>query len=135
MVKGPNELITGLVGEVTESVTEEMSAISVGSGTQHVFATPALSALMEKTAYTSVIDYLDTETCSVGSRTVLEHLAPTPVGSTVKCITKLVKIEGRSLTFSFSVTDAAGEIAKGTHERVIVNVEKFLDRAAKRMIK
>lgn len=133
MIDGRNRLMIGVRGEVTETVTEDMTAIVVGSGTQRVFATPALSALMEKTAYSSVIDYLDPDTCSVGSRTVLDHLAPTPVGSTVKCITELVKIERSLLSFSFSVTDAAGEIAKGTHERVIVNVEKFLGKAAKRM--
>ncbi len=133
MLEGPNGLKIGVIGEVIDTVTEEMSAIAVGSGTQYVFATPALSALMEKTAYTSVIDYLDVDTCSVGSRTVLDHIAPTPLGSTVKCVTELVNIKDRLLTFSFSVTDAAGEIAKGTHERVIVNVEKFLAKAAKRM--
>ncbi len=133
MAREQNRLTEGILGEISETVTKDMSAISIGSGTQWVFATPALSALMEKTAYTSVIDQLDPDTCSVGSRTVLDHLAPTPVGSTVKCITELVKVEGNHLIFSFSVTDAAGEIAKGTHERVIVNVDKFLDRAAKRM--
>lgn len=132
MSEGLKRLIMGTRGEISEVVTEDMTAISVGSGTQRVFATPALSALMEKTAYRSVIDYLDPDTCSVGSRTVLDHIAPTPVGSTVKCVTEIVAIERRLLKFSFSVTDSKGEIAKGTHERVIVNTEKFLDKAAKR---
>jgi predicted thioesterase len=133
MVDELKRLVTGVKGETSEIVTEDMTAIAVGSGTQRVFATPALAALMEKTAYKSVINYLDPDTCSVGSRTMLNHLAPTPVGSVVKCVTELVGIKGRLLMFSFTVTDAAGEIAKGTHERVVINIEKFLNNAAKRM--
>lgn len=126
-------LILGIKGEITETVTEEMTAVSVGSGTLHVFGTPAVAALMEKTAYTSIIDRLEPGTNSVGARTEMDHLAPTPVGSKVTCFTELVNIDGRTLTFSFSVRDNAGEISKGTHTRVVVDTARFLDRASKRV--
>lgn len=128
----PRRVILGTKGEITETVTEEMTAIAVGSGTLHVFGTPAVAALMEKTAYKSVIDQLEPGTNSVGARTEMDHLAPTPMGAKVTCSTELIKIDRRTLTFSFSVSDAAGEIAKGTHIRVVVDTAKFLDRAAKR---
>lgn len=126
-------LILGTKGEITETVTEEMTAIAVGSGTLHVFGTPAVAALMEKTAYTSIIDRLEEGTNSVGARTEMDHLAPTPMGSEVTCVTELINIDGRTLTFSFSVRDKAGEISKGIHTRVVVNTAKFLDRASKRI--
>lgn len=129
----PRRLIEGIKGEITETVTEEMTAIAVGSGTLHVFGTPAAAALMEKTAYKSVIDYLEPGTNSVGSRTEMDHLAPTPVGSRVTCVTELVEVERRKLTFSFSIKDPSGEIAKGTHVRVVVNTEKFLETAKGRI--
>lgn len=129
----PRRLIEGIKGEITETVTEEMTAIAVGSGTLHVFGTPAAAALMEKTAYKSVIDYLEPGTNSVGSRTEMDHLAPTPVGSRVTCVTELVEVERRKLTFSFSIKDPSGEIAKGIHVRVVVNTEKFLETAKGRI--
>lgn len=129
----PRRLIEGIKGEITETVTEEMTAIAVGSGTLHVFGTPAAAALMEKTAYRSVIDYLEPGTNSVGSRTEMDHLAPTPVGSKVTCVTELVEVERRKLTFNFSIKDPSGEIAKGTHIRVVVNTEKFLETAKGRI--
>ncbi|MDN5357375.1 MAG: thioesterase family protein [Candidatus Methanomethylophilaceae archaeon] len=133
MVGDTHELSVGIKGKVSEVVTEDKTAISVGSGTLRVFGTPALSALMERTAYTSIIDMLETGTCSVGSRTVLEHLAPTLVGSTVTCETELVEIDRRRLSFKFNVSDDAGEIAKGTHDRFIVDIAKFLEKAAMRV--
>ncbi len=126
-------LTLGIRGEITETVTEDMTAIAVGSGTLHVFGTPAVAALMEKTAYKSIIDRLEPDTNSVGARTEMDHLAPTPMGSEVTCVTELVNIDGRSLTFDFSVRDAGGEIAKGRHIRVVVDTAKFLDRASKRI--
>lgn len=132
MKAGTHELTVGTKGKMSETVTEDKTAIAVGSGTQRVFATPALSALMEKTAYMSVIDALEAGTCSVGSRTVLDHIAPTPVGSVVTCETELVEVDRRRLSFAFIVCDGAGEIAKGTHERFIVDIDKFLGKAAAR---
>ncbi len=123
----------GTKGKITETVTEEMTAIAVGSGTLHVFGTPAVAALVEKTAYTSVIDQLESGTNSVGARIELDHTAPTPMGSEVTCTTELTKIERKTLTFTFSVSDAKGEIAKGTHIRVVVDTAKFLERASERL--
>lgn len=126
-------IIVGTKGKITETVTEEMTAIAVGSGTLHVFGTPAVAALVEKTAYTSVIDQLEPGTNSVGARIELDHTAPTPMGSEVTCTTELTKIERKTLTFKFSVSDTKGEIAKGTHIRVVVDTAKFLERASERL--
>lgn len=123
----------GIKGKASETVKDDKTAMYVGSGTLMVYATPALSALMEKTAYTSVMSLLESGTCSVGSRTVLDHIAPTPLGSNVTCETELVEIDRRRLKFSFTVSDGAGEIARGTHERVIVDIEKFLGKAKARL--
>ncbi|MGE0014771.1 MAG: thioesterase family protein [Candidatus Methanomethylophilaceae archaeon] len=133
MADGNQGLSAGIKGKASETVSEGKTAASVGSGTLMVYATPALSALMEKTAYTSIIELLEPGTCSVGSRTVLDHIAPTPPGSKVTCETELVEVDRRRLTFSFTVSDGAGEIARGTHERVIVDKEKFLGKAYGRL--
>ena len=48
----------GIKGLQSVIVTEENTARSVGSGSLPVFATPAMAALMEKTAAKSVEPYL-----------------------------------------------------------------------------
>ena len=49
----------GITGTQTITVTEEKTAQAMGSGTLPVFATPAMIALMENTAYKSVADELE----------------------------------------------------------------------------
>ena len=59
------QMEAGITGKQTITVTEEKTAQAMGSGTLPVFATPAMIALMENTAYKSVAD--ECKTC--GSHT------------------------------------------------------------------
>jgi len=111
------------------NVTDACTAISMGSGTLRVLATPAVVALIEETAWKSVSRYMDSEHCTVGTALNIEHIAPTPVGMTVRCKTTLSSINGRQLVFDAEVHDGKGIIAKGTHTRFIVDKHKFQDKA------
>ena len=66
---------------------------------------------------------------TVGMRVQLDHLNPSVVGSEVSASATLEKVEGRRLTFTVSITDRCGLIAAGKVTRVIVDTEKFLDKA------
>ena len=55
----------------------------------------------------------------------MSHLAPTPVGMSVRATAKLVQVEGRRLLFKVSAEDASGVVGRGTHERVVINLEAF----------
>jgi fluoroacetyl-CoA thioesterase len=126
----PNE---GLEGSVEETVTEEMTADRVGSGDVRVLATPMVIALVERAAVQSLAGNLPQGSTSVGASVELAHLAPTPVGAEVTARTRLEHVEGgRRLTFSFTVEDPAGEIASGTHVRIVVDRKRFEETAAKR---
>lgn len=114
-IKGRQELI----------VDESNSALNLGSGTLMVFATPAMAALMEKTSWMNIIDYLDNGLCTVGTSLDIKHVAPTPMGMKVVCNSELVKIDGRQLTFLLKVYDESGVIGEGLHERFIVKEESF----------
>lgn len=122
-------LKTGIKGLQTVAVTEENSAKTVGSGTLDVFATPAMTALMEKTAWTSVAPYLEEGQGTVGIKLEITHDAPTPLGMTVTCESKLIEIDGRRLIFEVTASDGTEVIGKGRHERFIINEEKFLKKA------
>lgn len=114
---------------IERKVTEYMTARVMGSGTLDVFATPSMIALIEETAWRSVAPQLESGMATVGTLLNVAHVAPTPVGMTVKCETELTEVDGRRLVFSVKVSDECGEIGRGTHERFIINEEKFQKKA------
>lgn len=118
-------LETGIKYRLTETVTEEKTAASLGSGSLRVYATPAMIALMEHTALLSVASELDEGMTTVGTRLDIAHTSASPVGSTITCESVLTEIDRRRLVFSVTAYDDAGEIGKGVHERFIVDCEKF----------
>ncbi len=120
----------GLSAEVQLTVTEADTALAIGSGTVPVLATPRVVALCEETSVRAVEDDLEPGTTTVGMRVQLDHLAPTAVGQTVSCEATLESMAGRRVTFTVSVNDARGLVAAGKITRVIVDVERFLEKAA-----
>ena len=116
-------------GTAALEVTDKVTAAAVGSGMLPVFATPSMIALIEKAAAESVAPQLEAGMTTVGTRLDVAHTAATPVGMTVRAVTELTEIDGRRLIFTVQAFDDAGEIGSGTHERFIVNAEKFLAKA------
>jgi len=108
-------------------VTEQHTAEKLGSGTLPVFATPALVAFMENTAM-KMIELPDGET-SVGISIHVRHLKASAVGETITCKAKITEIDGRKYSFTLEATDNTGVlIGDGTHERFVVNIEKFMSK-------
>lgn len=118
-------LNTGIKGSASEIVTAEKTAVSVGSGGLSVYATPAMIALMEKSAYESVQPLLEEGNGTVGTLMNIQHIAATPIDMKVTAESELVSIDGRKLTFKVTAFDEVGKIGEGTHERFIINNEKF----------
>ncbi|MCR4419161.1 MAG: thioesterase family protein [Clostridia bacterium] len=122
-------LAAGLRGEATENVTPENTAVAYGSGGVEVYATPAVVALVERAAVTAVEPHLEADKTTVGTRIDVRHLAATPVGFQVRAMAELVQVEGRHLVFHVEVYDEVEKVAEGTHERFLVDREKFLRKA------
>ena len=116
----------GTKGYGEQVVESKDTAKAYGSGLVDVFATPAMIGLMENTAHISIGSLLPEGCISVGTLVNIEHLRATPLGEKVQCETVLEAIEGRKLLFSVAAFDSKGLIGKGTHERCVVNVEKFM---------
>lgn len=119
----------GIKGNCELVVTDEISAKTMGSGTLDVLATPAMVALMEKTAWTSIQDKLEEGSGTVGISMNITHDAPTPLGMKVHCESELIAVDGRKLTFKVEAFDEKGSIGKGKHERFIINSSKFQAKA------
>jgi len=62
----------------------------------------------------------------------VRHYAATPVGMRVSAEAELIKMDGRLLTFRVSAADAVELIGDGTHERVVVTLERFDQRVQKK---
>lgn len=123
----------GITGKGETIVTMENTAKTVGSGELEVFATPAMIALMEKTAYQSVAEELGDGMGSVGTLMNVKHVSATPVGMKVTCQTELEVVDGRRLVFHVEAHDESGLIGEGTHERFIVENGKFQKKANSKM--
>lgn len=120
---------------VKETVTENNTAISVGSGSLKVYATPAMLALMEKAACEAVASILNEGETTVGTLLNVAHTAATPVGMEVSATAELIERDGRKLVFNVTANDESGEIGKGTHERFIVLSERFTEKTYSKLNK
>jgi fluoroacetyl-CoA thioesterase len=120
----------GLAAHVTLDVGHDDTAVAFRSGTVPVLASPRLIALCEEASIEAVDGHVPEGHTTVGMRVQLDHLAPTAVGGTVTAEARLDKIEGRRLTFSVSASDDRGLIAAGKVTRVVVDVEKFMDKCS-----
>lgn len=119
----------GIRGEADMTVAPENTAAAVGSGGLAVFATPAMISLMEKVAMQSVQPVLETGQGTVGTAIDVRHTAATPVGMRVRCESLLTAVDGRRLMFILEAFDSAGSIGTATHERFIIDNERFMQKA------
>lgn len=111
------------------TVTDADTAIALRSGSVPVLGTPRVVALCEEATCAALADHLATTETSVGMRVQIDHEKPSPVGARVTADATLEKVEGRRLTFLVQASDERGAIAAGRITRVIVNLERFMEKA------
>lgn len=123
----------GMKNRFEKTVTGEQLASSVGSGALDVFGTPYMILLMEEACFYCVRDEVGEGNSTVGTRLDVTHSSPTPLGNKVYCECTLTSIDGRKLIFEVEAFDEHGSIGKGTHERFIVNNEKFMAKVSEKI--
>ena len=122
------EITVGMKG-IAESVVErEDTAQEVGSGSLLVYATPCMVALMEGAACEAIAQALAEGQTTVGTALNIEHISATPVGLEVRAEATVTNVEGKVITFEVHAFDEAGEIGRGSHTRVVINSQKFLEK-------
>jgi fluoroacetyl-CoA thioesterase len=118
-------LVPGLTGNIEITVGEEHTAPHVGSGQVHVLATPVLVNLLEAAALAACERFVASGHQTVGTRLDVQHFAATPVGMRVGAHAEVTGVQGRVITFRLWAEDEVEAIGAGTHERVIINLERF----------
>lgn len=122
----------GIKGHQETVVGDGNIATNVGSGRVKVFSTPMMISLMEKAACLSIEPYLEEGQSSVGTHVNVSHLAATPVGMKVWADTEVIEIDRRRVTFSVKAYDERGLIGEGTHDRFVINIDKFQSKASEK---
>lgn len=130
-----DELKPGMTATQAVACAPEHFASRIVSGTPDVFSTPALGALVEKTAAEWVGEHLGADQMTVGAQIVINHTAATPEGMTVTATVTLAALEGRRIDFTWTATDGVDEVGNGTHQRFIVDRARFEQRLADKSAK
>jgi predicted thioesterase len=116
--------------EETFTVEERHLAPHVGSGAARVLATPWMIGFMEGTSHRLIAEHLPEGYSSVGVVVNVRHLAPTPAGSSVRVKAEVLAVDDRRITLRIQAWDSVELVGEGTHERYIIDVERFLRRVA-----
>lgn len=118
----------GINMEIERVVTSTDTAIHFGSGEVTVLATPVMIGWMEAAALNAVKAVLPEGYDTVGTSVNISHIAATPVGMKVRITAEVIEVNGRMLTFKVEAFDELDKIGEGTHGRVIIETQKFLNR-------
>jgi fluoroacetyl-CoA thioesterase len=97
-----------------------------------VFATPMMIRVMENAALDAIKPYLEPGESAVGTSVDVKHLSATPVGHEVRATAEVVRVEGKRIDYVVSASDEQGEIGKGTHQRIVIDLASFNERLAKK---
>jgi len=118
----------GMKNEITFQVEEEHTAVHVGSGALKVLATPVMIAFMERVGRDLLQEVLPQGYSSVGVHVNIRHLAPTPLGGSVRVTCEVMEVDGRRILFDVQAHDVEEKVGEGKHERVVIDVDRFLQR-------
>ena len=118
----------GLKHTSTLVVTDDVTAVKIGSGDMAVLATPAMMALMENAAMLAVVDALPEGSTTVGGHIASSHLKPSKVGDTVTATAEVVKVDGKKIEFKVSAYQGDVLIGEGSHLRFVVDRERFMSK-------
>ena len=101
-----------------------------------VLATGFMVGLMEWACIEALRPHLDwPREQSLGVLVNFSHLAATPPGLTVTVDVTLERVEGRRLTFSVTAHDSIDRIAEGTHQRVVIDRDRFNAKVAEKLLR
>ena len=112
--------------EVTERLTTTR-------GEFKVFSTPSMCLLAEMASHKLAAPHLKAGQGQVGLTINIRHMAPTPLGKMVRAETELVEIDRRRLKFRVQIFDDVEQVGDVTHERFVIDVDKYTERLRKKI--
>lgn len=112
------------------TVTEQDTALALGSGDLEVLGTPRLLGWCEAATCAAIGESLRPGQTSVGTRVSLEHLTASPVGERVSVTATVGYVDGRLVRFEVVASHPRDGkvVGHGEVARVVVDRERFLSR-------
>jgi fluoroacetyl-CoA thioesterase len=125
-----DELRTGMKDQLEWEVTERLTT---SRGEFKVFSTPSMCLLAEMASHKLAAPYLEPGQGQVGLTVNIRHMAPTPLGKMVRAEVELTGIDRRKLTFQVKIFDDVEQVGEVTHERFVIDVDKYTERLRKKI--
>ena len=122
-------LVAG-IRKVEHAAVDESNTISFLGEALRVYSTPSMVHDVEYACYRLIGEHLDPGETSLGVQVAVDHLGATPIGHRVEITVTVRSVEGRRVTFDAEVRDAAEVVGRGTHVRVVAEVERLRPKVA-----
>jgi len=116
----------GQDGVIEHVVRPEHGADRFQNAGVTVLATPVLCHWFESAAVRAIAGQLEAGEATVGTNLSIEHLKATPIGMQVRVTARVVSAEGRRVNFEVSAVDEVELVARGAHQRVVVDLDRFV---------
>jgi fluoroacetyl-CoA thioesterase len=123
------DITVGTTGTLERLITEEYCTTR---GDYQIFSTPDLVLLLEAAAIEALAPLLPEHQSSVGTTIDIAHSAATLKGQTVSCTATVTEVDRRRIVFDIVATDGIDTVCTGSHERFVVDLEKFGARLAEK---
>jgi predicted thioesterase len=120
------KIAVGQVGKLEQVVGPEHAADRFENTGVTVLATPVVCHWFESAAVRAIAQQLEPGEASVGTRLTIEHLKATPLGMRVHVESRVVAVEGRRIAYEVQAVDEVELVARGMHERFVVDLGRFL---------
>jgi fluoroacetyl-CoA thioesterase len=118
----------GATGQQKVLVTPEIAVDFLGLEGARVLGTPFMIGLMEMTARNTIKTFLDEGFDTVGTEVNVRNLAATPLGMSVTFSAEILEVKDRRVLCKVEAFDEREKVGEGTHERFVINVERFAAR-------
>lgn len=124
------EIKVGAVREEKLLVTSEVAIDFLGMENARVLSTPHMIGFMERTCRNLVLEFLEPGHDTVGTHVDVKHLAAAPMGSNVRFVAQILSVNERRVNFKVEAFDEKEKLGEGTHERTVINVQRFATKMA-----
>ena len=115
----------GYIYTLKHIVAENETAEVLGSGGLPVYSTPSMICHMELSAYSLAMEHGH---ATVGTKVNISHLRACKPGTEVSVTAELLEVDGRRMEFSVKAEDEMGLLGEGTHQRYIIDPERFMSK-------
>lgn len=123
---------TGIELQQERVVRRDDCITFLGADVRPSLATPAMIGWMEICCRDALLEHLEEGQDSVGIKVNVEHLAATPMGQAVTYAAKVIAVDRRRVEFEVEAADDSEVVGRGTHERFVIDVERFAARLRKK---